>query len=643
MTLSDILPVRQRLTFKIVGLLLTFLTVALTAIGLTLWLSWQLEGGAAAINDAGSLRMRAYRLVNLSVRHELNVADRPDILQDIATTTRDMDRIFGTLQRGDPARPLFVPKSEIIQRKLAEARDDWIVRLRPALPSSGHAADIPALRVAAEAFVQTIDNEVLLIEIENSRRTTLLRMSQLVLGGLGVAGTVCVIYLLFLIIIRPVNLLQEGISKMAGGDFGVRLDIESRDEFGVLTAGFNQMAARLEDLYDTLEKRVEQKTQSVEQKNRELACLYDMTTFLSQPSTVEVLCEGFVDRVVSMFGAQGGTVRATDPGNNSLHMVVHRGVSKQMADQEHCLKEGECLCGEAAKTGMSVVHDLRKAVQLPFSHNCREEGFKTVSVFQIHSSHGSPGVFNLYFIEPRRFDGQEMQLLDTLGHHLGTALDNRRLAAKERELAVSQERNLMAQGLHDSIAQGLTFLNLQAQLLDDSIKRHDWELAGDTMPLIRAGIQESYEDVRELLHNFRAKLGQESLPEAIRITLDKFQRQTGVITHFEERGRGAPLPPEHQLQLLFIVQEALSNIRKHAQARHVMVKLRDAQDLELTILDDGIGFDPEAVKAKGESHVGLSIMRERAQRVGAQLSLDTSLGEGVRWRLWLAREQRMVA
>ncbi|WP_249384092.1 type IV pili methyl-accepting chemotaxis transducer N-terminal domain-containing protein [Chitinivorax sp. B] len=640
MNVPELLPARRRLTVKIVGLLMAFMVLALCAVGSTLLLSWQLEGGSAAINDAGSLRMRSYRVLELVSRARMT-EDAKQLQQRIATEISVIDAIFRTLHAGDPIRPLFVPGTEPVLKQLAVTYDTWRSQIRPALIADD--LSLPQLRDQIERFVEHIDNEVHLIEHENSRRTTFLRASQMGLIALGVASTVCVIYLMFLIIIRPVNRLQSGIQAMANGDLGVRVPVESQDEFGQLTDGFNQMAARLQDVYSTLERRVEEKTLSLAEKNRELESLYEMTTFLNRPGSVEELCRGFLQRVMRIFSADGGMVRVADPANSNLHVVIHEGLSKELVGQEHCLNIGDCLCGEAARDGVSAIHDMRKVQLSNRDINCKKDGFVTVSIFQVMSRHQPIGQFNLHFRQPYAFSPQEIQLLETVGQHLGVAIDNRRMAARERELAISRERNLMAQGLHDSIAQGLTFLNLQAQVLEEGIKRHDWAEVSDTMPLIRAGIQESYEDVRELLLNFRTKLGQETLQDAIRITLEKFQRQTGVITDFLQDGFGAPLPPEHQLQLLFIVQEALSNIRKHAKAQHVTVQLNDAQDLELIIHDDGCGFDPDVVKAKGESHVGLSIMRERAQRIGALLELNTRLGQGVTWRVWLSREQRMAA
>jgi two-component system nitrate/nitrite sensor histidine kinase NarX len=234
-------------------------------------------------------------------------------------------------------------------------------------------------------------------------------------------------------------------------------------------------------------------------------------------------------------------------------------------------------------------------------------------------------------------------LLETLGKNLGVAIENQRLIAKEKEFAVSQERNLLAQGLHDSIAQGLNFLNLQVQMLEDSLSRNDLQEVSEIAPLLRAGVEESYEDVRELLLNFRTRLQDSNLESEMRNVLSKFQRQTGVHAVIEFIGSGAPLAPEQQLQVLFILQEALSNVRKHAQASEVKVRVENERDFKLTITDDGQGFTMESAEQKGDAHVGLHIMRERAVRLSAQFEILSIPGQGSTISLHLLRQERLVA
>lgn len=643
MTLDSLLPSRHKLSTKIVGALMGFLLLALAAISLTLFLSWQLEGSAAAINDTGSLRMNSYRLSIL-----LSQSGDADSALAAGRQITTIDHTLAQLKKGDPQRPLLMPPTKAIHDEFAQVTAQWQNQLRPSanalLRLEGDQVK-PALhqfQMHADAFVHQVDALVQLIERDSETRTFWLRGSQLALLALALVGTVSLIYLMFSLIIEPVTRLHEGMHRMKEKDFEVRLSVDSGDEFGQLGQGFNQMADRLQAVYGNLEQLVTNKTATLENQNRELALLYDASAFLQRPLPLEPLCQGLLQRICEYFHADGGSVRVLDARRNNLHMVVHQGISPELVEREHCIKVGDCLCGDAVAKKVTVIHDLRK---LDKAHEleCHREGFATVSVFHIYAHQQHLGFFNLHFRTPKVFDAREQSLLETLGQLLGTAVDNQRLHEREREMAVSEERNLVAQGLHDSIAQGLNFLNLQVQMLDQSVQDEKINDVAEIVPLLRAGVQESYEDVRELLHNFRSRLVEGNLIAALETTVEKFQRQTGIAAELIADVDGAPFPREQQLQLLFIVQEALSNVRKHADATKVVVRLQDRHDFALVIEDNGTGFDPAQLDDTGEAHVGIHIMRERAQRIDAALVVSSVPGVGTSITLTLPQALRRAA
>ncbi|MES2019087.1 MAG: type IV pili methyl-accepting chemotaxis transducer N-terminal domain-containing protein [Pseudomonadota bacterium] len=644
MTLHSLLPSRHKLSSKIVGALVGFLSLALVAISLTLFLSWQLEGSAAAINDTGSLRMNSYRLAILLSR---TVSGEGAALAAARQVTL-IDATLVQLKHGDPQRPLLLPPTQAIHDEFARIAAQWQDELRPdaqALLRLDGEAQKQALRkfqIHSEGFVGRVDTLVQMIERDSETRTFWLRGSQLALLGLALVGTVSLIYLMFSLIIEPVTRLDDGMRRMKEEDFAVRLDVDSSDEFGQLAQGFNQMADRVQSVYDNLEGLVTVKTAKLENQNAELALLYDASAFLQRPQPLEPLCQGLLQRICDYFHADGGSVRVLDASRNNLHMVVHQGISPQLVEREHCIKVGECLCGDAVKRKVTVIHDLRK-MDKAHELECHREGYATVSVFHIYAHQQHLGFFNLHFRQAKTFDAREQSLLETLGQLLGTAVENLRLAAREREMAVSEERNLVAQGLHDSIAQGLNFLNLQVQMLDQSVSDRKLDDVAEIVPLLRAGVQESYEDVRELLHNFRSRLVEGNLIGALETTVDKFRRQTGIEAELVADVDGAPFPREQQLQLLFIVQEALSNVRKHADATSVFVRLQDRHDFTLTIEDNGSGFDLAQLDDTGDAHVGIHIMRERAQRIDAALAVQSQPGGGTSITLTLPQALRRAA
>lgn len=621
---------RHRLSTRIISLSLAVLLVVLGMISGTLWLSWKLEGAGAAINDAGSLRMRANRVaIELALAH----AGRAN---DLAAHMQALDATLALLKKGDAARPLFLPDEPAIHLQLARVTHDWQQRLRPlAVAGAAPAAYIAAL----PGFVAQADRLVGMIERNSARKTDLLRLSQTALALMACIGTVAVIYLLYLWIILPVLRLQDGLRRMAGREFSLRLPVESRDEFGSLSEGFNRMAGELQDLYHDLEARVAQKTAELERHNRDLETLYEMAAFLNQAVDAEVMAQGFLARVMRQFDADGGSVRVLDSRHGRMHLLAAAGLPAALAESDSCASESGCHCGDATREPVIAIVDLRAAPRAGAADEtpCGRDGFQSLAAFRIASQRGATGMFALHFRAPRKLPPSDRQLLQTLAQHLGTALEHLRLSATARQLAVVEERNLVAQGLHDSIAQGLNYLNLQVQLLDDAVARDDLAETRELVPMLRHGVEESYQDVRELLNNFRSRLGTGELRPAVEETVGRFRRQcrTEATLAIDERGGAWPLSPEQQLQVLFILQEALSNVRKHALAAHVAVALSHGRDFRLVVQDDGEGFDPDELATRADAHIGLSIMRERAARLGAQLHVQASPGSGVRIELVL--------
>ena len=627
---------KNRLSTRIVISSVVALSLVLSMVGWTLWLSWQLAGTAAAINETGSLRMRANRIGLNLLRHD--EAAQAQVVVDL----REQGRILAHFAEDMPGRPLFLSTDAPLRQQFHAVTTRW-----DELADLAHEAlvegDSTAYLAQLPGFVAEADRLVHVLEIGNASKTTRLRILQSVLIVMACLGTMAMIFLLYRWIIRPVQTLQGGIQRMAARDFSVRVPVNNTDELGVLAQGFNRMVDELQSLYEDLGEHVRQKTAELERQNRQLSALYGMTAFLNKPNDIEALCRGFLQRVMDEFHAAAGSIRVLDPSGERLHIVVSLGFSSALQESEHCMRTDACFCGEATQRGTMIIRDFRKLPR-PEEIGCMRDGFQAVSVFQIVTPEATLGTFSLHFRERTTMSPRELQLLEMLGQHLGAALDNQRLSIKARQLAVAEERNLVAQGLHDSLAQGLNFLNLQTQMLGSAVQQRRWDEVEEIVPLLKTGVSESYQDVRELLQNFRTRLGEESLRKAVDDTIGRFRRQTGlnVELHLDDRD-GAPLHPDQQLQVLFILQEALSNVRKHAYASKVTVRIDNHRDFGMSIRDDGEGYDPQEVAERSETHVGLSIMRERAARLGGQLQMCSAPGQGTEVSLYLSQSDRLAS
>ncbi|MBY0575719.1 MAG: type IV pili methyl-accepting chemotaxis transducer N-terminal domain-containing protein [Gallionellaceae bacterium] len=624
---------------KITGLLAFYFLVALVAISSTLYVSWRLEGGAAAINDAGSERMRSFHIAFLLAQQVQQPS--AELRRDIEAKVAQFEKVLANLERGDPQRPLSLPKDEAVRTQMSKLWQAWHGDIKPRI---GRILDVPQrekqekmlaeYRPVVEEFVDKVDELVTLVEHSNAHATTLLRTYQIGLASLALIGTVLLMSLFLLMVVRPVTRLREGIQRMGKADFDVRLPVAGKDEFGELAEGFNRMARQLQDIYSTLELRIEEKTRSIEIKNRELTALYDVAASLNSSTATEPLCNIVLGKLSTLVGARDGVVRLADQKGAQLRIVAACGVSESFLAEEACLSVGSCLCGEVARDGIAISSDFSRLPSQMLLHTCKHSGFKAMVAVPIRSKQMVLGTISLFFDTPRVLPPSDIRLLESVGQHLGIAIENQRLVAREKEMAVSEERNLLAQELHDSIAQSLAFLNIQVQLLDEDLRQERTVQALQSLVQIREGVQESYDDVRELLVHFRTRIGNADLDTALRSALEKFEGQTGICTAFSHRGAIPELPPEHVLQVMHIVHESLSNVRKHAKASRVDVELVCDGECALDIRDDGVGFN--TTHDAGDIHVGLRIMRERAHRIDAELTLESAPGQGTLVRLAMA-------
>jgi two-component system nitrate/nitrite sensor histidine kinase NarX len=258
--------------------------------------------------------------------------------------------------------------------------------------------------------------------------------------------------------------------------------------------------------------------------------------------------------------------------------------------------------------------------------HCAAAGYASVVSLPVRLHDRTMGEVDLYFHARVQPTPAELSLLEALTAHLASAMENLRLNSLEKESAVAQERAFIARELHDSIAQALAFLKIQVHLMRDAVDAGDLARAQKVLSEIDAGVRECYGDVRELLVHFRTRSQGADIEPAIRTTLGKFERQSGLPAHLVIRGTGMPLAPDVQIQVLHIVQEALSNVRKHAHAEEVWLTVERGAQWRFTVRDDGVGF--ATGEQEDETRVGLGIMAERAEKIGATLAIESAPGEG---------------
>lgn len=571
--------------------LLTGLWVGLAALSvvLTLMLSLRLENAASVIEEAGNLRMQAYRLAYMAGEG----SPRSQIDNQVAEFEKSLKRI----SQSDAIHPL-IPSDTPLAYDLIQSMliIDWQAHILPPLQSYRRPTQVDLYRFAGniELFLQALENA-------NEKNTWWLRRFQWAIMLMTLVSSVLMLFWHQIWVIRPLQALREGAERIGQRCFDIPVPEGGTPEFKQVGLCFNQMGGRLKILYDDLEGQVAEQTRSLEKQNQNLTLLYQTTRDLHQSYMPQQAAEHFLNRILPAVGADFG--RVCLDGGSDVYVSIHH------AD-----------CGTAAS-------DLGKY---------HEE------TFPIEYQNETLGRLLLSFPNGISLDEDDRILLQTLGRQLGVSLAGAKQEEEKRLLAVLQERNLIAQGLHDSIAQALTFLNLQVQMLESAFAERKKEEAAENISFIKTGVQECYEDVRELLLNFRTKISNKEFPEAVADLFARFTQQTGITVETAwENGSFLP-PQEEQLQMIFILQESLSNVRKHARATHVKFRLiKQDGRFTMTIQDNGQGFDTENIGEPSGSHVGLHIMQERAKRIRAVLKIHSQPQQGTTVSLTGASEESL--
>ena len=230
------------------------------------------------------------------------------------------------------------------------------------------------------------------------------------------------------------------------------------------------------------------------------------------------------------------------------------------------------------------------------------------------------------------FTDADGSLLATLADMAAIAITTARLKEAEQQLVIVAERDRIARELHDSLAQVLGHIHLRLRGLETGPTARHRSSATEMADLADVA-DEAYRDVREAILGLRETIsGDNGLEGALREYIAKYARQTGIKAslHCDDATRRVISPPS-EIQLLRVVQEALTNVRKHARESAVKLDLRDVNGTPvLSVSDDGEGFDPTSVVASLTGGFGLRSMRERVELLGGTLDVHTAPGDGTR-------------
>ena len=247
---------------------------------------------------------------------------------------------------------------------------------------------------------------------------------------------------------------------------------------------------------------------------------------------------------------------------------------------------------------------------------------------------GEPiGVLVLAGAGRNTYTRHHLMFLSAIAAQTALMVHNARLYERLEQHAILEERTRLAREIHDGIAQNLAFVRWKMYQVQRWLAEGQMQRLGEELAVLQQVVDEAYLDAREAIDGLRLPLSEDTpFIEVLREYARRFAARTGITV--DVMLEDVPLPAGAQVQLLRIVQEALSNVRKHARASHVVLSLARCDDaIRLEVVDDGVGFDGKV--ADGERHFGLRIMAERAQTIGGRLDLHSAPGQGTTLRITL--------
>ena len=234
---------------------------------------------------------------------------------------------------------------------------------------------------------------------------------------------------------------------------------------------------------------------------------------------------------------------------------------------------------------------------------------------------------------PNHYTDREAQLLAGLAEALALTIDNARWFRRLRILGAEEERSRIARDLHDRLGQWLTYISFELERIKNGPMSDATEIDA-----LHQDVQRAIEDLRETLRQMRTAVTDDhALSVVARDIADRFTRRTGININFAADEKGERFPIAVENELLHIMQEALNNIDKHANATSVDIRWDvDARQGHLRVADDGDGFDES--RGVRETAFGLVGMRERAEVIDAELVVNSSPGAGTTVDVIVPRE-----
>ncbi|MBN1368683.1 MAG: GAF domain-containing sensor histidine kinase [Dehalococcoidaceae bacterium] len=365
--------------------------------------------------------------------------------------------------------------------------------------------------------------------------------------------------------------------------------------------------------------------------NRELSILNEISQTMNESLDIDALLRRSMEKLITLTAADSGCLFLANEKNTELARKLHVGASAEIFKPEFSLLTNDSLISEVARSNEPLIIRDVNNLESAYKAYLAEAGFRSMAITPLMSRSGTVGVLALFSFQPGKFQPEQSSLFAGIGNKIAVAVENARLYEKVQASAIAEERERISKELHDGLAQVLGYVITKSQATRQILRKI--AVAADNLVELENVAQDVYTDTREDILGLRTAIsGDHDMITTIREYLALFSQMHGMKVTLEVSDRIVPpLSQRVELQAIRIMQEALSNIRKHAEATRAQVKLSASDDeIVLIVQDDGKGFDVEKADKNHEAKFGIRTIRERAESINSRLVIESRPEHGTR-------------
>lgn len=361
-----------------------------------------------------------------------------------------------------------------------------------------------------------------------------------------------------------------------------------------------------------------------------------VTQSFSEPRAGELraLLVFFLESIIGTVDATAGVVRLLSPDGHTLELISSSGLSKELQEEAENFSELDCEVNDIATLGNTAhASDISECISRP---NCRYASCRFQSLIAVplapNSNESSLGVLTVFFDVPHKAVSSHMKTIIAFAQMMTASIEHTRINREVRRSERLAARQGIANDIHDTLAQTLTYSRMRLSLLREAILNGNEEIATKYLRDLDEVLESGQKSARRLISDFRSEMNVGGLLAALNEITAEFREHNDIYLDYHNRLVDLELPLEHEIQVFHIVREALTNVARHSGATHARLFVdSNFGYFVFTIEDNGNGtrdFSPL------DGHYGMMIMRERAQRIGGKIKVESAEGLGTQVQLF---------